>query len=650
MATIINDDGNIAFFGRVSWGNFLDWLVTLCAGAIIVCTTVSLGGVRPETHLTFLPLFLGLIVLHGLWLALDRDSPKSFSQIPLFFVPALLWMLGSVLWVTPVPWRGWYEMVYTLQAFIMLWVLSNNVRTRSHLWVLIVISLTPALVAVFYGFFQFFQKSDELVRVTTEYDLQLSPEFLGRATGAFADPNAFSVFLLVLLPALLIAAAVKRLPIIFRALSLYIALMFIVCIALTKSYWAIALAVVLAAIVPWFCFRRIKRRLLFSILGLLVASLAFWVMANFHSSFKEGFRSALTEDGEGVRLVLWEEALNLASENPLTGVGAGAYGAAFEQSPRVAMADRPITPHNDYLLILSQLGFVGAVLFGAPCLFVFLRAFGRWRKEPYEVTLSDTKEKVMSPQRFFLSLGLTGSIAFALCLALTFVFYVPALTLYGVLFLSILVKNSFSQGIKGPEHQALRIAYFLLATVVAVSYYLLCSNKLEGQALEMRARQQLEHVIDTRVHVSGNVTLLDQVIQLYEDAVFVDPKNADAWIGLSASNCQLYFRSPSSFEDVSGRAVACAERAIELSPEYWNAWSQLGVALSFYGEAERAEEALLKALELAPNSSNAHYYYGAFLSAEKSRHEQALSSVRQALQINPGNSAARRLQQKLLIF
>ena len=152
------------------------------------------------------------------------------------------------------------------------------------------------------------------------------------------------------------------------------------------------------------------------------------------------------------------------------------------------------------------------------------------------------------------------------------------------------------------------------------------------------------------VHVSGNTKLLDQVLTLYEDAVLTDPQNADAWLGRSASLCQLYFRSPGEFERLAKKAVISAERAVEISPQYWKTWAQLGVARSFYGEADLAEEALLKALELAPKNSNAHYYYAAFLSLHREQREQAMISVRAALDINPKNTAARRLQQKLLIL
>lgn len=650
MASIIDKHGNIALFGRLSWGNFFDWLVTLCLGAIIVLTTVSLGGVRPDTHLVLLPLFVLLLALHGCWLALDQESPKRLSHIPLWFAPGLLWMLCSVLWISPVPWRGWYEVVYALEVFIVLWVLSNNVRSRAHLWLLIIMSLAPAFIAVFNGFYQFFQKPDRMLDAMTNFGLEIHSDFLGRATGAFADPNSFAAFLLILLPSLLIAAAVPRLPVVLRLLAFYIAIMFLGAIAFTQSYWAAALVVILLAIVPWFSFRTLKRRVLFSVLGVVLASVVFIGMVVYHPLFKKGLQRAISEEGEGVRLVLWNEALAMALEHPVTGVGAGAYGASFEQSPRVALADAPVTPHNDYLLVLSQLGLVGAVLFGAPALYIFYRAWARWREEPYEVKLRDSRGRIMPPQRFFLSLGLAGAMAFGLCLAVTFVFYVPALTLYGILTLAILIKTSFNRRITLPEHWVLRVGYAFLATCAGLSFYVLSSTKLDAQALELRARQELEHVVDLRVHVSGNTALLDRVIMLYEDAVIVDAANVDAWLGLSASICQIYFRNPADFEDIGARAIAAAEQAVDLSPRYWKTWAQLGVARSFRGEGALAEVALAKALELAPNSSNAHYYYAAYLGTYKHRREDALSFVRLALKINPRNAAARRLQQKLLIL
>lgn len=650
MASIVDRHGNIPIFGQLSWANFVDWLVTFCVGAIIILTALNLGGVRPDTQVILLPLYTLLLCMHGLWLAVDRSSPKRLSHIPLWFVPALLWMLCSILWVSPVKWLGWLEMIYALQAFILLWVLSNNLRTRAHLWALLLIILFPSVAALYHGFNQFFQDPASMAGAMIDYPLRLNSEFLGRATGTFADPNSFAAFMLMLMPLVLVAAAVKRLPIILRIFCLYVGIMFFFAIAISRTYWAALMVVLLLAIIPWFCYRKYKVRFRFSLIGVLLALVVFAGSFFFHPLFEKGLRAAATVEGEGVRLVLWQEALAMFAADPITGVGAGAYATSFQQSANVSLPDSPSNPHNDYLLILSQFGVVGAASLALPILIVLISSVRAWKNEPFALKLSDRSGMIMPPQRFFMTLGIVGVVALSLCMMVTFVFYVPALMLYGVMLFSILIKTAFNRRIRLPGHWLLRALYFLVMACAGWSFYVFGSYKLEAQGLELRARQQLDHLVEMRVHVSGNEALLDDVVLLFEDSLLADERNVDAWIGLSSATCQKYYRNPSLFREIGARAVSYAKRAVDLSPHYWMAWAQLGVANSFYGDLEAAEESLAKAVELAPQSSNAHYYYSAFLGADSSRRDEALRSVRTALEINPNNSAARRLEQKLLIF
>ncbi|TVP77428.1 MAG: hypothetical protein EA353_10480 [Puniceicoccaceae bacterium] len=651
MSTIIDKHGNIAFFGKLSWDNFMDWLVTLCLGTIIILTTLNLGSVRADTSLALLPLYILLLCLHGVWLLTNRESSRQLSLGPLLFLPALLWLFGSVWWLTPVPWLGWTELLYAVQAFIVLWVLSNNVQTRAQLWLLIIMSLAPAGLAIFNGFYQFFQSPSRLGGALIDYPLVLNAEFLGRATGVFADPYTYAAFLIVLLPSILIATVVRRLPKILRVLSFYIALALIVSITLTQVYWAALVMIILLGLVPWFCFRQVKWRILFSLVSMALVSILLALVVAYHPLFEKSFADAVSEEGEaGVRLVLWEEALVMAKANPVSGVGAGAYRIAFEQSSERSLTRLPESPQNDYLLILSQLGVVGFCLFMLPIFYVLAKSFSALRKEPHGLKLRDREGVIMPPQRFFLSIGLTGCIAFGLCMFTTFTFYVPALTLYGVLWFSILVKTSFRNSWSLGQHRFIRLACCLLASGFGVAFYAVASDKLESRGLESRANQELDHLVEMRIHLSGNTDLLDQVILQFEEALLADSRNVDAWLGLSSALCQLYYRSPADFEVHSARAVDSAQRAVALSPHYWRTWAQLGVAYSFNAEPEQAEAALLQALERAPNSSDAHYYYGAFIGAEASRREEALGHARRALEINPDNSVARRLEQKLLIF
>lgn len=651
MSRIIDKKGNVAFFGKLSWGNFFDWLITFCLGGIIVLTTVHLGGVRPGTLVAILPLYVVLLCLHGIWLLVERDSLRRLNYLPLLFLPALLWLLISVLYLTPVAWLGWYEWIYAAQAFTVLWVLCNNVGTRAHLWFLLVISFSPTLIAIFNGFYQFFQQPDRMSGALTDFRIVLSEEYLGRATGIFADPFTLAAFLLIILPPLLIAGGVRRLPKILRVLCFYVALMVIAGIAFTQVYWAGVFAVVLVALVPWFCCRKLKRRIVFSIGGACLAALMFIVTAAYHPLFEKGFIKALEENGEGLRITLWQEALAMASEEPSRGIGAGAYSLAFEQSPRVSLAKIPESPQNDYLLILSQLGIIGCALFAFPVVYLWIKAWTVWRQEPFGVKLRDVDVYMMPPRRFFLSLGLVGSLAFALCMGSTFLLHVPAMALYGSLLLAILVKASYQRNAStGSSPWLVRLASFALAVGAGFSFYFLAHPKLQSHSLELRATQQLDDLVEMRAHLSGGAGLLDEVIQGYEEALVADPENLDAWVGLSAALCQLYFRSPVDFSSHGDRAIACAQRAISLSPGHWRAWAQLGVARSFNGELEDADAALLKALELAPNSSQAHYYYAAFIGGDSARREEALGYVQRALEINPENPVAGRLEQKLRIL
>ena len=196
----------------------------------------------------------------------------------------------------------------------------------------------------------------------------------------------------------------------------------------------------------------------------------------------------------------------------------------------------------------------------------------------------------------------------------------------------------------------MRLGYFCLSIVVAYGFYSISASRVEAQALELQARQRLDQIVEQRVHVSGNSALLDEVIELYEAAILLDPDNADAWIGLSAAHCQLFFRNPASYEYIGKLASDSAQRAIDLSETYWMGWAQLGIAQGLSGMDADAEVALARALELAPNNSNAHYYWAAYVSHFKERRDEAIASVQRALEINPNHAAARRLQQKLLIL
>ena len=650
MPSLIDKSGNIAYFGRLSWGNFFDWLVTLCLGAIIVVFTISLGGVRADTHVLFLPLFVALTVLHFIWLAVDDEVPKRLSQVPLFFVPFIVWAVFSIYTISPVSWLGRIELIYGLEAFIFLWVMVNNVRTRAHLFVTIVMALVGAAYALLIGVYQFLQSPNKIVDSWAEHGIQLSPEFLGSATGSFADPNSFAVFLLMGLPALLIAGLVPKLPMILRIFSIYVALMFLLALAFTQLFWPIVVLSIVLFVVPVMAFRELKKRLLFPFAGLALLAVVAVTLSWLHPQFSESLDVALSPEGEAIRLDLWAGSLQVFKEAPVLGAGGGAFATVFSQSADVRLASFAQTPHNDFLLLLVQYGLVGCVLLVVPLLYVLFIGVRRWKIEPSRVRLKERKGLVMPPHVFLLSIGLAGFLMFICCAFFSFVVSVPALLLCGMFFFSIMIKSSTNRRIRLPRSAIVRVAYIVVGGALAWAFYSYSMPRLQAQATELEMRQRLDNLVEQRVHLSGNENLLLNVIARLEEAAQIDPSNADVWIGLSAAHAQRYYQNPSDFEAIAAAAIETAQRALEISDGYAVAWAQLGIAYALSGNSALAEPALLRALEMAPNDSLMHYYVAAFLSNYPERREAALQSVNQALEINASNAAARRLQQKLLIL
>lgn len=93
-------------------------------------------------------------------------------------------------------------------------------------------------------------------------------------------------------------------------------------------------------------------------------------------------------------------------------------------------------------------------------------------------------------------------------------------------------------------------------------------------------------------------------------------------------------------------AAAQFERIVEADPEGAFAWIGLGVALGMAGDAAHAEQALLRAIELAPDDSRAHGNY-AYLCYLRGRLDVARAAAQRAVELDPGNAQAADLLKRL---
>ena len=86
--------------------------------------------------------------------------------------------------------------------------------------------------------------------------------------------------------------------------------------------------------------------------------------------------------------------------------------------------------------------------------------------------------------------------------------------------------------------------------------------------------------------------------------------------------------------DQQAKAVAEYERAVSLSPYDYRYWMTLGTALEQAGEPAKAEEALRRAVALAPSYSYPHWYLGNLL-LRNARYDEAFAELQRASVADP---------------
>lgn len=86
--------------------------------------------------------------------------------------------------------------------------------------------------------------------------------------------------------------------------------------------------------------------------------------------------------------------------------------------------------------------------------------------------------------------------------------------------------------------------------------------------------------------------------------------------------------------DQQGQAIAEYEKAVSLSPNDYRFWMSLGTACEQAGDTAKAEQALRRAVELAPAYSYPHWYLGNLL-LRNARYDEAFAELRVASEADP---------------
>ncbi len=132
---------------------------------------------------------------------------------------------------------------------------------------------------------------------------------------------------------------------------------------------------------------------------------------------------------------------------------------------------------------------------------------------------------------------------------------------------------------------------------------------------------------------------LSQAIDYFTQAIVKDPNDAQPYVGLA--DCYNLLREFGAMapSEAYPRALAAAQRAVELDDSSAEAHNSLAFVTFWWSwRGVTAESEFRRALELDPNFVRAHHWYATYLLALH-RYPEALDQIEQAQRLEPSSSA-----------
>jgi TolB-like protein/Tfp pilus assembly protein PilF len=129
---------------------------------------------------------------------------------------------------------------------------------------------------------------------------------------------------------------------------------------------------------------------------------------------------------------------------------------------------------------------------------------------------------------------------------------------------------------------------------------------------------------------------LEKSKDFFNQAIEKDPNYALAYVGLADYYYVVSDYAPVSTAAGAPKERASAQKALAIDDTLAEAHAVLAGADQDLWEWDAAEREFRRALELDPNNSNAHHWYGLYL-ARVGRHEEAMTQIKRALEGDPLN-------------
>lgn len=193
----------------------------------------------------------------------------------------------------------------------------------------------------------------------------INGEVVSRVQGSFGHPNQYANFLVVLMPLAGAVSLTRSVPLRLRLLGAGAFLLAVQPLIFSFTRGAIV-ALVIGSLL-WLAIVRPRT----AVLVAAVVAIAGFSLAP--QALRERLQSEGTAGDIGLRADIWRSAIDIYAESPITGVGLGNFGVAYESLPAVIadgaqrrllhQGELLVPPHanNLTLTVLAEQGLVGLV-------------------------------------------------------------------------------------------------------------------------------------------------------------------------------------------------------------------------------------------------------------------------------------------------
>ncbi len=377
---------------------------------------------------------------------------------------------------------------------------------------------------------------------------------------------------------------------------------------------------------------------------------------------KDGLK--LTSDSVVIRLFYWESALQMAKDNPLSGVGVGGfslntpfyqkkvYDRWLKKYPSLAQRVAPhveLYTHNDFLQTLAETGFSGLGIYLWLFFTILIISIYKAIKEEYFLYKS-------------ILLGITGAvIAFLINGFLNFPWrVVPTLILLWILFsIFSIFENKKIINLKiNFNPKPIILLLFAMCLVFSVSqlnsfFANICiktGQSLFANGRYEEARQYFEKALSANPRGTDKIELvlyagnaynslnqIDKAIFYYNEGLKMFPNFIEAHYNIG----NVYMNN-----NMIEKAVEEYEKVLALNPKFINAMNNLANIYFAKNEFEKAMLMYKKALEIKPDNPDTRFNLSASYFRLK-QYDRAYLELKKILEYAPDYQLAKEWIEKM---